>query len=123
MVRLAKDACVVPGRSCRAESIPVVLGHDLVDSFNCSAGRDESCLPRLLRSDSVLAIKVFNPLITSPSQLGDVFHHFLDVVKVVNFKQIGDLSPLIYMLLDAHRSLSLLKLDTVCEKAEFFIDE
>ena len=102
VVCLSKDSSMVPRRSCRTERVSVVLGHYLVDSFDGSTSRDQSCFPSFLRCHRVLPIEVLNALVAGASQLGNVLHHLLDVVEVVDFEKVCDFGPFVHMLLDIH---------------------
>ena len=100
MEGLAEDAGVMARRTSCAESIPTFSGHHLVYSLYGGASGYQRRLPRFFRSDCVLIVKVTNDFIPSPLQLCYSFHHFLNVIKVVNFENVGDFCPLFDVLFE-----------------------
>ena len=99
MEGLTEYAGVMAGRPSRTERIPAFSRHYLVYSFYGSACWYQRGLPGLLRGDRVLIVKVSNDFIASPLQLCYTFHHFLDVVEVMDFENVGDFRSLLYVML------------------------
>lgn len=83
----------------RTKRIPAILRHHLVHSLDRRACRSESRFPRLLRRHRVLIIEISDHFIARPLQLGDVLHHFLDVIEVVNLQYVCQFGPFIHLWL------------------------
>lgn len=124
MVGFSKYSCMMAWRSRCTKGVSAVLRHNLVYCFNCCPSRNQSSLPRLFRGDRILIIELFNSLISCSLQFCYVFHYFLDVVEVMDFKNVCNFSSFIDLSFDRDVCIPfLLKFYTVCKKSDFFIDE
>ena len=85
VVGLAEDARMMTWRTCRTEGISTVLGHNHVDCFNSGSCRDQGSFPGPLRRHCVFVVKISYHFVARSLQFGDVLHHLLNVVEVVDF--------------------------------------
>ena len=123
VVSLTEDASMMARWPSRAESIPAILSHNLVNRLNSSTCRRQGGFPCFFGSHSVLVVEVSNNFVARALQLGYLLHHFLDVVEVMDLQYISKFGPLVDFLLEDKGRFSLVnELDSVGEKPDLLVD-